>query len=104
MPFVILSCAIILLITFLETPQFKGWLGEFMVKVTIGKNKPSEKYVINNLKLRVDEQKTSQIDHIVINPNGVFIIETKNYSGRIYGQESQLEWTQVLGYGKIKNK
>ena len=104
MPFIILSCAILFLITFMETPQFRGWLGESMVKLTIGKNKPSEKYVINNLKLRIDEHKTSQIDHIVINANGVFVIETKNYSGRIYGQESQPEWTQVLGYGKIKNK
>jgi hypothetical protein len=34
----------------------------------------------------------------------VFVIETKNYSGRIYGQESQQEWTQVLSYGKVKNK
>ena len=48
--------------------------------------------------------KTSQIDHIVINSRGVFVIETKNYSGRIYGSEDQQEWTQVLAYGKVKNK
>lgn len=47
--------------------------------------------------------KTSQIDHVVINPNGVYVIETKNYSGRIYGNESQMQWTQVLNYGKVKN-
>lgn len=52
----------------------------------------------------VNEGKSSQIDHLVINRTGIFVIETKNYSGRIYGQEDQREWTQVLQYGKVKNK
>jgi hypothetical protein len=34
----------------------------------------------------------------------VFVIETKNYSGTIYGGESQREWTQVLQYGQVINK
>lgn len=104
MPLIILACVIMFLMTLLKTPRFRGSFGEFIVKLVIGKNKPSERYVINDLRLRVGENKTSQIDHIVINPNGVFVIETKNYSGRIYGQESQLEWTQVLNYGRVKNK
>ena len=41
---------------------------------------------------------------IVIKPNGIFVIETKNYSGDIYGNETQLEWTQILSNGKVKNK
>lgn len=88
----------------LQTPQVKGWLGEFTVKLIVGKDKPSKKRVINNLKLRIDDGKTAQVDHVVINEKGVFVIETKNYSGRIYGRESHLEWTQVLNYGKVKNK
>ncbi|MBE6632873.1 MAG: NERD domain-containing protein [Ruminococcaceae bacterium] len=105
MPFLI---AIIVLLSialaFLKTPQGKGWIGEFQVKLIIGKTKPELQYVINNLVLEIDEGKTSQIDHVVINRSGVFVIETKNYSGRIYGQENHLEWTQVLNYGKVKNK
>lgn len=46
---------------------------------------------------------TTQIDHIVINPRGVFVIETKNYSGEIHGSENQREWTQVLACGNVKN-
>lgn len=34
----------------------------------------------------------------------MFVIETKNYSGKIYGSENQREWTQILAYGKVKNK
>ncbi|HEY8390940.1 MAG TPA: NERD domain-containing protein [Clostridia bacterium] len=86
-----------------QTPSGKGIIGEFFVKVIIGKTKEGKQYVLNNYMV-VDEGKSSQIDHIVIRKNGVFVIESKNYSGRIYGKENQLEWTQVLKYGKVKNK
>ena len=91
----------------LRTPTGKGWLGETIIKIAIGKNGYDEKknhYVIHDLIIEVAPGKTSQIDHIVINQNGIFVIETKNYSGRIYGTETQHEWTQVLQYGKIKNR
>ena len=54
----------------------------------------------------IDEKtkKSSQIDHIVIRPNGVFVIETKNYAGRVYGNDNQRDWTQVLAYGERKNR
>lgn len=102
----IIIAAIILffcLITISRTPRGKGIIGEFLVKLIIGKTKEGKKYVINNYMI-MDEGKSSQIDHIVINKNGIFVIETKNYSGRIYGNEKQQEWTQVLNYGKVKNK
>ena len=93
---------VILVFVFLKTPTGKGVWGEFQVKLALGKNKTDKKYVINNL-LVVNEGKSSQIDHLIINQTGIFVIETKNYSGRIYGQENQREWTQVLQYGKVKN-
>jgi hypothetical protein len=49
-------------------------------------------------------KKSSQIDHVVIRPNGVFVIETKNLAGKVYGNDSQLEWTQVLAFGGTKNR
>ena len=105
MPFLICGVVIAIILTCcLKSPRGKGWLGEMRVKVLIGRTKPGKKYVINNLMLKVSEGKTSQIDHVVINPRGVFVIETKNYSGRIYGSENQLEWTQVLSYGRVKHK
>lgn len=82
----------------------RGWIGELKVKRRIGKTKKGVRYVINNLRIQINEDITSQIDHVVIQSNGIFVIETKNYSGRIYGKENQLEWTQVLKFGKVKNK
>lgn len=94
---------IIILIAYLKDPKTRGKRGERKVKRIIGSTVAGEKYIINDLILE-NEGKTSQIDHVVINPRGVFVIETKNYSGTIYGAEDQREWTQVLAYGKVKNK
>ena len=59
---------------------------------------------INNLILKDEKGRTHQIDHIEIRENGIFCIETKNYSGLILGSESQEMWTQVLGGGTVKNQ
>ncbi|MBQ3496378.1 MAG: NERD domain-containing protein [Clostridia bacterium] len=99
---ILLICALIFA-KLLKTPKFRGVIGEARVKRIIGHTVVGEKYVINNLILETNG-KTSQIDHVLINPKGVFVIETKNYSGDIYGSEDQREWTQVLAYGNVKNK
>ena len=39
---------------------------------------------------------TTQIDHIVVSDFGIFCIETKSYSGWIFGNARQQHWTQVL--------
>lgn len=98
----IAACCLFLWIT--KTARGKGWYGEFKVKCVLKRTKPGERYVINNLMLLSKDGRSSQIDHILINKNGVFVIETKNYSGRIYGKTDDQEWTQVLNYGKSKHK
>ena len=97
-----LLIVVIVGVVFFRTPVGKGILGEFQVKLFLGKNKPNQQYVIHNLMI-VNEGKSSQIDHLLINRSGIFVIETKNYAGRIYGEENQKEWTQVFQYGKVKN-
>ena len=86
-----------------RTPTTLGERGETAVKRVIGETIESQQYVINDL-IIANGGYTSQIDHIVINPRGIFVIETKNYSGRIYGTEDQQNWTQVLAYGEEKHK
>lgn len=87
------------------TPNVKeiGEEGERIVKKVLGHDIADEKYVINNLMI-VNEGKSSQIDHLVVCLNGIFVIETKNYSGLILGNENQKEWTQVLGGGSERHK
>ncbi len=101
---IILSIVLIIILAiYLKKPTTRGKRGENKVKCVIGETIENEQYVLNDL-IITNAGKTSQIDHIVINPRGIFVIETKNYSGEIYGSENQREWTQVLAYGNIKNK
>jgi len=105
MPFLmgILIIFIIIITVYIRRPETRGKFGENKVKWIIGETIENKQYVINDLILGQSGE-TTQIDHIVINPRGIFVIETKNYSGKIYGSESQYEWTQVLAYGNVKNK
>lgn len=101
---ILIGVAISLFAAWIKSPSGKGATGELLIRFVLGKNIENEKYVISNLILTDETGKTSQIDHVLINEKGIFVIETKNYSGRIYGSEGQREWTQVLQYGRVKNK
>lgn len=95
------------LLSILSTiPSFIGYVGEKRVANRLKKvaNKCGG-YLINDVIIPGEQnKKTSQIDHILFTRYGIFVIETKNFSGRIYGRDDQAEWTQVLNYGRIKNK
>ena len=81
-------------------PKFRGYMGEFWVKQELNKL-PKDKYlVLNNIMLLVND-KTVQIDHIVISQFGIFVIEMKNYYGTIYGDEYKNEWIGYLGKKKF---
>ncbi|MDR3021525.1 MAG: NERD domain-containing protein [Clostridiales bacterium] len=43
--------------------------------------------IFNDILFKDKNGKLTQIDHIVIRSNGIFVIETKNYAGRIYGKD-----------------
>lgn len=87
----------------IDFSNFSGKQGERAVSRRLWETLEGEKYVFNDYRFKVGEQ-TVQIDHIVVNQNGIFVIETKNYSGTIYGDDEQREWTQILGYGNVVNK
>ena len=39
----------------------------------------------------------AQIDHLVLTPAGLVVVETKNYSGLIFGEVRDRTWTQCIG-------
>ena len=41
-------------------------------------------------------KKSSQIDHLIVSPYGIFVIETKNHKGWVFGDVNGKVWTQVL--------
>ena len=49
-----------------------------------------------NLYIPKDNGKTSEIDLIMFHQKGLFVFESKNYSGWIFGNENNKKWTQTL--------
>ena len=56
-------------------------------------------YLFNDIVLR-HGWRTAQIDHLVVCPRGVFVIETKNWRGAISGQGDDPFWQQVKRPGE----
>ena len=86
------------------TAEQIGEIGERTVKEKILRELNPNERMLNNYITYGESSQTSQIDHIVIKPAGVFVIETKNYEGKIYGKRTELKWTQVLAGGKVTNE
>lgn len=86
-------------------PLDKGKRGEAQIAAILRQYaRPDDKIINDILLYDADTGKSAQIDHIFISAAGIYVIETKNYSGEIYGSENQREWTQVLAGGNTKNK
>ena len=86
-----------------NSPKGKGWLGEKRVAHILKKSCGEGDRVFNNVIIK-NGSMTSQIDHILVSRHGVFVVETKNYAGKIYGDDNMQEWTQYLANGRVVNK
>ena len=79
-----------------KSPWFKGVIGEFQVNIMLKLFLPKENYhLIKNVTLPTEDG-TTQIDHIVVSKYGVFVVETKNMKGWIFGNPNQKQWTQKI--------
>jgi len=80
--------------------MFEGWFGERKTQFNLWFSLNKELYRRFHDVIIPSSNGTTQIDHILVSPFGLFIVETKNKKGWIYGSESQSKWTQVV----YKNK
>jgi hypothetical protein len=78
--------------------RLKGKAGEKVVARMLGKL-PKEQYIVLDDVTIPTPRGSNQIDHLIISVFGIFVLETKNYTGWIYGSESGEYWTQNI-YGK----
>lgn len=85
-----------ILAAFLNSPRGKGVVGEFVVnlstKLMLDKN---EYHLRKNVTLPTKDG-TTQIDHIIVSVYGIFVVETKNMKGWIFGNPNQRTWTQKI--------
>lgn len=97
LPYIVGFLCLLLVVKFFKSPIVKGWLGEWQVRRGLKRLDPAVYRHFHDLYLpRPDGQGTTQIDHVVISPFGILVIETKNYRGWIFGTEKQREWTQQI--------
>lgn len=72
-----------------------GEYGEREVSSYLADLECEEYQVFNDLLLR-NGNYTTQIDHIILSRYGVFVIETKNVHGKVYGSGNAEFWKQYL--------
>jgi len=93
---IVLLFVVIMLVKFFK-PFLKGKIGEFAVSTHVKLYLDKENYILlNDCTLPDEQNQTTQIDHILLSPYGIFVIETKNYKGWIFGGERQKIWTQKI--------
>ncbi len=80
--------------------SFKGFVGESVINIATWLKLDKNIYHrLNNITLPLDNGGSTQIDHVIVSRYGIFVIETKNYKGWIYGNEKQKQWTQAFANG-----
>lgn len=99
---VMLIVFILLIYVRLNFANIKGSYGETQVKKILSKLNTETYKVFHDLYVPTEQNKTTQVDHIVISPYGIFVIETKHYNGWIFGSEKNRYWTQVIYKRKEK--
>ena len=77
----------------------RGWFGEKKTAFNMWLSLDSNVYKRFHDVIIPSKNGTTQIDHLLVSPFGLFIVETKNKKGWIFGSEDQPKWTQTL-YGK----
>lgn len=73
--------------------RLAGKRGEEVVTAEIKKVKRKDDYLFTNVKISFNNSET-ECDNIIVNNFGVFIIEVKNYSGSLSGNENDDEWVE----------
>ncbi len=81
----------------------KGAFGEYLADYALDHGDiPGEHETFTNVYVPT-RGRTSEVDIVMLHETGVFVFESKNYSGWIFGSANQKQWTQTLEKGR-KNR
>lgn len=73
----------------------KGRMGEYSTYCLLDKLEGYKKFLFNCY-IPKEDGSTTEVDVIMIHETGIYVIESKNYNGWIFGREDAYEWTQTL--------
>ena len=75
---------------------FRGWIGEKKTTFRMWLSLDANIYRRFHNIIIPGKSGTTQIDHLLVSVYGLFIVETKNKTGWIFGSPDQAKWTQTL--------
>ena len=101
---VVASLVLLTVISMLEAiliPKLRGIIGENRVRRRLSRLSEDSYRVLNDIMVN-GEYGLTQIDHIVVSKYGIFVIETKNMKGKIYGSQHSKDWTKYSRGRKLE--
>ena len=81
-----------------------GEYGEYLIYKQLSYREANGTKFLFNCYIPKKDGETTEIDVIMINKSGIFVFESKNYSGWIFGDERGQYWTQTLPTGRTAMK
>lgn len=90
------ACAAMLLGA-LRLARCNAWRGARLVRRWLRQELDAQHYhCLHKLSVTLNDGSTTQIDHVVVSPYGLFVLETRHVQGTIVGSTAQPTWTQTL--------
>ena len=75
-----------------------GRRGEQKMADLLAERLADDHVILNDLELRVAHER-AQIDHLVLAPSGIYVIESKFWAGKLSGDVHDAQWTQLKSNG-----
>ena len=72
-----------------------GEIGEIETQLILEKV-PGKTWFLKNLYINCNNGQKTEIDLIMLHTSGIYVIESKNFKGWIYGKEEDMKWCQVF--------
>ena len=80
-----------------------GKRGEYFTYDCLSKLQGRKRFIFNCY-IPKEDGTTTEIDVLMLHESGIYVFESKNYSGWIFGTETQKMWTQSLPAGKGRSR
>lgn len=85
---------------YLSVKYDTGRYGEYLTYKYLKRFEENGAKFLFNIYIPKENGETSEIDVLMISKKGLFVFESKNYSGWIFGSENQKNWCQILPAGR----
>ncbi len=82
--------------SFLKVYLDDGFKGEYLTYKALSEYEKDGAKFLYNCYIPKGDEETTEIDVLMLHRTGIYVLESKNYSGWIFGNEKDLSWTQSL--------